>query len=71
MVFRYGELLKSIDFVDYFKEDFEKMAALFYKASQLPIQCLTPRLIKNEQLFKIRHETPLLEELKALTPEEV
>ena len=35
MVFRDGELLKSIDYVDYFKEDFEKMAALFDKASQV------------------------------------
>ena len=35
MVFRDGELLKSIDYVDYFKEDFEKMAVLFDKASQV------------------------------------
>ena len=35
MVFRDGELLKSIDYVDYFKEDFEKMAALFDKALQV------------------------------------
>ena len=35
IVLRDGEYLKSVDYVDYFKEDFEKMAELFDKASQV------------------------------------
>ena len=35
IVLRDGEYLKSIDYVDYFKEDFTKMADLFDKASQV------------------------------------
>ena len=35
IVLRDGEYLKSIDYVDYFKEDFEKMAELFEKASKV------------------------------------
>ena len=35
IVLRDGEYLKSIDYVDYFKDDFEKMAELFDKASQV------------------------------------
>ena len=35
IVIRDGEYLKSIDYVDYFKEDFEKMAELFEKASKV------------------------------------
>ena len=35
IVLRDGEYLKSIDYVDYFKEDFEKMAQLFEKASKV------------------------------------
>ena len=35
IVVRDGEYLKSIDYVDYFKEDFAKMADLFEKASKV------------------------------------
>ena len=35
IVLRDGEYLKSIDYVDYFKEDFEKMAVLFEKAAKV------------------------------------
>ena len=35
IVLRDGEYLKSIDYVDYFKEEFTKMADLFDKASQV------------------------------------
>ena len=35
IVIRDGEYLKSIDYVDYFKEDFSKMADLFEKASKV------------------------------------
>ena len=35
IVQRDGEYLKSIDYVDYFKDDFEKMAALFDKAAEV------------------------------------
>ena len=35
IVLRDGEYLKSVDYVDYFKEDFEKMAELFDKASKV------------------------------------
>jgi len=35
IVVRDGSYLKSIDYVDYFKEDFEKMAELFEKASKV------------------------------------
>ena len=35
IVTREGEYLKSIDYVDYFKDDFEKMADFFDKASQI------------------------------------
>ena len=35
IVTREGEYLKSIDYVDYFKDDFEKMADFFDKASQV------------------------------------
>ena len=35
IVLRDGQYLKSIDYVDYFKEDFTKMADLFDKASQV------------------------------------